>query len=508
MKRIITLFLTAGMLLGAATAANAIDFSAKGRWEMFFTGGNPSFMSQNRSTNKGIDSFQAAQRLRLQMDAVASESLSGTVLFEIGTTAWGQGASGGALGTDGKNVEVKRAYLDWVVPNTDLSFRMGLMGVTLPNAAGGSTVLDDDAAGIQASWKINENVSLGALWVRPYNDNYSPSDKYSYEKGPANFLDNVDLFVLSLPVNFQGVSTTPWVGVGIDGKNNFNADNTVGSSGNAGSRFFYHLGMLPRDLFSNRNQADNNKMHFTRDYNTTFWAGLPIKVATFDPFNIEFDLNYGSSQGWGTYTDSQGRRADTKREGWVAKALVEYAMDWGTPGLFGWYGSGDDGNNRNGSEMLPVMSAMPTFSSFGMGSYMVEYHDYNLTGEVALRSYAGTWGIGAQLKDLSFLENLKHTVRVLYYGGTNDPAMAKVLGPNGWNNMAASYDGVGWGVYLTRNDYLVEFNLDNTWKIYDNLEMAVELAYIINGVDKDTWKWQGNMKGDAWKTGVSFIYNF
>ena len=57
---------------------------------------------------------------------------------------------------------------------------------------------------------------------------------------------------------------------------------------------------------------------------------------------------------------------------------------------------------------------------------------------------------------MSFIENLKHTVRVLYYGGTNDPSMAKVLGPNGWSNFASSYDGVAWGVYLTRNERLYD----------------------------------------------------
>ena len=40
--------------------------------------------------NKYQDEFEAQQRVRLQLDAVASESLSGTVFFEIGNQLWGK----------------------------------------------------------------------------------------------------------------------------------------------------------------------------------------------------------------------------------------------------------------------------------------------------------------------------------------------------------------------------------------------------------------------------------
>ena len=127
MKKLMTLALAAGMLLGAATGAGAIDFKAKGQWLMGFSAGDGSLVSHtrkagetSRKANDTNDIFSAAQRLRLQLDAVASESLSGTVYFEIGDTTWGQNVSGGALGADQKIVELKNAYIDWMVPNTDL----------------------------------------------------------------------------------------------------------------------------------------------------------------------------------------------------------------------------------------------------------------------------------------------------------------------------------------------------------------------------------------------------
>ena len=83
----------------------------------------------NKATKQGKneDEFNAMQRVRLQLDAVASESLSGTVFFEIGGQSWGNASNGGALGADGNNVvKVKNAYIDWMVPDTDLKFRMGI----------------------------------------------------------------------------------------------------------------------------------------------------------------------------------------------------------------------------------------------------------------------------------------------------------------------------------------------------------------------------------------------
>ena len=85
MKKLMTLALAAGMLLGAATGASAIDFKAKGQWLMGFAAGDGSFVSHTNKKGESKnavdqdDAFSAMQRVRLQLDAVASEGLSGTV---------------------------------------------------------------------------------------------------------------------------------------------------------------------------------------------------------------------------------------------------------------------------------------------------------------------------------------------------------------------------------------------------------------------------------------------
>ncbi|MBB5143214.1 outer membrane homotrimeric porin [Desulfovibrio intestinalis] len=511
MKRICTLLLAASMLLGAATGASAIDFKAKGQWLMGFGVGDANPIKQYRdkgassqTKSNSDDQFQAAQRLRLQLDAVASESLSGTVYFEIGTAQWGKADNGAALGADGSNqIKLKRAYIDWAVPDTDAKVRMGIQGVALPNVAGGSAVMDTDVAGITVNYKFNENVALTALWARPLNDNYVDNDNTKKN----NYLDNMDLFSLMMPLTFDGVNVTPWVMYGMVGKNalksgwnkDISAYDSVGTSD----------GNLP---FSLRPYpgigATNNGIGSTgNEYGSAFWAGLPVAITLWDPLNIELDINYGYMQSMGRFdaikNNGDVKRSSTERQGWLAKALVEYKLDWAVPGIFGWYASGDDGNPKNGSQRMPSVAASGNFTSFiGDGNMGWVRQDYSLT-------YDGTWGIGAQLRDMSFLEDLTHTFRVAYWGGTNSTSMVKYM-----NDAKSWSDGWGsnTGPYLTTNDGMVEFNLVNSYKIYENLEMNLELDYVINCMDNSTWK-KANGGGsfdkqDMWKAQVVFAYSF
>ena len=510
MKRICTLVLAAGLLFGAATGASAIDFKAKGQWLMGFGVGDANPIKNFRdATGKkqkfsSDDNFQAAQRLRLQLDAVASEALSGTVYFEIGTTQWGQNESGGALGADSNNIiRLKRAYLDWIVPDTDAKVRMGIQGVALPNVAGGSAVMDTDVAGITVNYKFNENAGLTALWARPLNDNYVAEPKKSNQ---SNYLDNMDLFSLMVPLTYDGVKVTPWAMYGMVGKNalkSWDADeNAYDGIGTRDGNLAYSLRPYP-----GIGATHDNIGRTGNEYGSAFWAGLPIAVTMFDPLNIELDINYGYMQGMGRFDAVKNgnviKRSSTERQGWLAKALVEYKLDWGVPGLLGWYASGDDSNPKNGSERMPSVVPMGNFTSFmGDGNMGWIRQDYAV-------DYAGTWGIGAQLRDMSFFEDLSHTFRVVYFGGTNSPTMAKYMDSayawsDGWGN--------GTSPYLTTNDGMLEFNLVNSYKIYENLEMNLELDYVANFMDNSTWK-KANGGGsfdkqDMWKAQVVFAYSF
>ncbi|MBQ9536747.1 MAG: outer membrane homotrimeric porin [Desulfovibrionaceae bacterium] len=508
-KSCMVLALAAGMVLGATAGAQAIDFKAKGEWRIAFGLGNANLRG-GAGTPKD-DLFGATQRLRLQLDAVASENLSGRVWFEIGYTDWGRngngGASGGALGADGVNVKVKNAYLDWIVPETDLKIRMGLQNLTLPNAAGGSAIFGAaDVAAITGSYQFTDEVGLTAFWLRPVNDNFNGSARRNFND--RHYLDNFDLFGVTVPLTFDGFEVTPWAMYGMLGRNTI-ADGLNTSDGNLTTSLYANVG----------NQGRFNRFSHSNAYCSTFWAGLPIKVTALDPVNIEFDVNYGYVGGFGkddvwNFKRGNWKRADSRREGWLIKALVEYKMDWGVPGIFGWYASGDDGDVKNGSERMPSIKANQKFSSF-LGAAGQDFYPGTFKGRFNEQkdSLAGTWGVGLQVRDMEFLEDLKHTFRVMYYGGTNDVSMVKYFStPNSWDT-GDLYE----GPYLTKNDGLVEFNLDNTYKIYENLQVGFDLGYVINCMDNGTWKhsrrWgdglkQNMSKHDAWKAQLTFNYTF
>ena len=502
MKKLMTLALAAAMMLGAATGANAIDFKAKGQWIMSFDYGMHGNFGESKAKNnsgfgKHEDEFEARQRVRLQLDAVASEALSGTVFFEMGDQIWGQDSTGGALGADGRVVELKRAYIDWMVPQTDLKVRMGIQGLALPSfTTNASQIFDDDVAAVSLNYQFNENVGLTAFWARPYNDNngYKSSDT---SKGWTNYMDNMDMFAVLLPLTFDGVKVTPWVMYAAMGPGMFEND------------FAKHdeivngLGRAQKGLVSGFTGFDKNDT-----YGNAFWAGVTGEVTMWDPFRIAWDVNYGSA----SYEDEK-----MNREGWLASLLLEYKLDWATPGIYGWYGSGDDSNPKNGSERMPVVSAN---GNNGFSNFAFNGNPYIAREGVLGTNMTGTWGIGARLKDVSFVEDLKHTLRVNFMGGTNAPKMAKYVSHNSFKDSASvtqygtSYD----PMYLTTDDYALEIGLTNTYKMYDNFTVMLDASYLALWLDDSRSTWGKNpmanfAKGgdgvyDAWNVNLSFVYSF
>ena len=502
MKKLMTLALAAAMMMGVATGANAIDFKAKGQWIMDFNYGmHGNFGESKAAANSGYsrngnheDEFEATQRVRLQLDAVASEALSGTVFFEIGDQVWGDNDNGGALGADGKVVELKRAYIDWMVPQTDLKVRMGIQGIALPSfTTNASQIMDDDVAAISLNYQFNENVGLTAFWARPYNDNAGYSDTGATKWD--NYMDNMDMFAVLLPLTFDGVKVTPWVMYAAMGPGMFNYDKKPGNA----------WGRASAGMISGFKGTDWND-----SYGNAFWAGVTGEVTYWDPFRIAWDVNYGSA----SYEDEK-----MNREGWLASLLLEYKLDWGTPGLYGWYGSGDDSNPRNGSERMPVVSAN---GNNGFSNFAFNGNPYIAREGVLGTNMTGTWGIGARLKDVSFVEDLKHTLRVNFMGGTNAPKMAKYM-QDGYHagekrgvesiNAATAYD----PIYLTTEDYALEIGLTNTYKMYDNFTVMLDAAYVALWLDDSRSTWGKNpgrsaLGGDgvydAWNVNLSFVYSF
>ena len=553
MKKLATLLLAAGMVLGSFAGAQAIDWKVRGTWAIEFGVFDGLNFSKNSTDSQRLakprkklqsgagagnyDTFEAGQRFDIWLDAVASENLSGSLRLEIGGWQWGQhGTSGtrnagGAMGERAAAIGVREAYIDWFVPQTELKFRMGLHTITNPSFTGTSSVIAEQMTGVTASYKFNDNVSLAAFWGRPYNDNYSTAigntPDNSSSRGFANsFGDNLDVFGLILPLSFDGVKVTPWGAVAAIGPNSITRDDfSTSYFGGTNRMSIVRAGMLAP--YSATNQRIKNGV--LKEYSTAWWAGLTGDITVADPFRFAWDVNYGSV----TYPDA----SYLNRQGWLLNLLAEYKFDWGVPGLIFWYGSGDDSNPRNGSEQMPMFEINNpdhAVSTFGLnGSPVIGLS--SLDGVMGLDFQAGTWGVGLRIRDVSFLEDLKHTLRVNLFGGTNDPQMAKyILGKKtagtaanrtalaNFNqrdfNRGSASAGLNNGLYLTRQDYGVEVTFDTSYKIYENLTMLLELGYIHLWLDQSRAVWgpggttgQGpggvNVK-DALKAMLHFRYQF
>ena len=476
MKRIVTLLLAAGLVLGAAAGSQAADIKAKGNWTFSWQGGDNNLFKQNG------DKFTAKQRLRTQIDVIASESLKGVLFLEMGDQNWGRADQGASLGTDGKIIKVRYSYVDWVIPQTDAKVRMGLQNFSLPGFISNNPILGGssaDGAGITISGQFTENVGASLFWLRAENDNTKTGD-YNYNYAPSNAMDFVGLTV---PMTFDGVKVTPWGMGGIIGHDSF-------KGGNFDLNYPMAQGMLP--LMGTSTIVANSD----KDHGSAWFGGVSADLSYFDPFRFALDAAYGSVD-LGT-SKLNGKNFDVKRSGWYAALLAEYKLESCTPGLLFWYSSGDDANPYNGSERLPSIDPDVYVTSYG-------FDGTNYGGAAQTMGYgiSGTWAVMARVKDISFMEDLSHVLRVVYYQGTNNKEMVRQ------GMISNPQDSQYSMMYLTTGDKAVEVNFDTEYKLYKNLSLFVELGYIRLDLDKDLWKGVGyEAKENNFKGTFSVGYKF
>ena len=509
MKKVLILLMALVISCGAAGMAHAIEFKAKGIWLMAFQyGQNGNFTSKgHQGYDNNEDNFEASSRTQLQLDAIASENLSSNLFLEIGASTWGKSANGGAMGADSSIVKLKRAYIDWQVPDTPLKLRMGIQGVLSPAyAMDGPTVLAADVGAVTAALRLNDNVGLTAFWVRPYNDNYlsdGDDDDSSY------FMDNMDVFSLALTLTFDGVKVTPWGIFATLGPN------TVRSSGDyQGNRInvpdgnIFLSGMFP--VMANVEGIAKGKS--LDHYANAWWAGVTGEVTVLDPFRLAWEATWGGV----TWEDDPS----LNRSGWMATLILEYRTDWGIPGIYGWYSSGDDDDLGNGSERMPFIC-----NDLGWANYSSYYAGVSLKGIVRdhtmVNTLTGTWGVGFRLKNMTFIENLSHTFHCALIGGTNDPGILKEIHSRTGTWMTPNTTGSATEVgrdnlYLTKKDHVLDIGLDTTWTIYENLEVDLNANYIMLFLDKSDDTWGQALTGggtcrdlrDAWNIHMLFRYHF
>ncbi|WP_461210187.1 outer membrane homotrimeric porin [Desulfocurvus sp. DL9XJH121] len=445
MKRFLVLALVLSFVLGA-TMANAKEMNFKANFEQSLEWlDNSNFFEQGDDANDGDrnseDDFNANQRVRMYFEYVDSETLRGVVGFEI-DTRWGE-ANGGQLGTDGVDVEVKHAYVDFNVGN--VAFRTGLQPLAFPSAVAGSPIWDDDVAGIVASYKFNDMVSLTVGWARLLDLNAA-------DAGSASTNDEIDAFTAIMPITGDGWSLTPYVVYAAIGSGGYNAADPV------------------KSLYSENATAWGDNLD-------AWWGGGAFTLTMFDPFVFSADLIYGSVDG-----DTSDRN---DRAGWFFAAELDYKMDMVTPGLVFVYGTGNDDDTTDGSEAMPNLSGGGgNFSGFGLTTMGFDGSHWTTTSGALLpgnNGNYGLWALGLTFKDFSLLENLSQTFTVVYGQGTNDADGIKGKTMVDSTGAASIYG-------LSDEDSFWEVELLSEYALYENLSLWSELNYVSVDLDEDTWK--------------------
>jgi hypothetical protein len=567
MKRITALLLAVVMAFGsvgiADTAqANNIDIKARGQWQFGFSLVDNSHFgkSYNRSSehriNRGFDpgrnrndSFEAIQRVRTQINFISGEHLQAVLSFDIGAMNWGRGGgnngvagnqAGGALNSRGINIRTRLAYLDWMIPETPVSVRMGIQHLALPSGRMGNPVFADTVAGIVVNSPITDNFALTGFWLRPFADNR----RLQNDDG-IKLSQNTDVFGLVAPITFSGVSFKPYfmyahignasggrlaatnsdvflnnTNVSELGRETFDADLHTRSRDQAPGYFGHTFGFGDSTL-GGRHRTTN-----------AWWFGANLNVDILDPLVFNLDAIYGgigkTRHSTFGYTDGNGNEqfAQVSASGWYIGATLDYKLDWGTPGIFGWYSSGDRKNalsvNDDGETTrvrvgrLPVLGTNDGFgpTSFGTAGFYGISNGNGLNDPVISNTGTGTWGIGIQLADVSFIQDLSHTLRFAYYAGTNSASNIRwgatdTISTGGARSILkyeADY------MYLTTKDNVFEVNFDHVYKIYENLEVCLELGWLRLNSNRNTWNIPTDNRlkknDDAWKAGLNFKYSF
>ena len=468
MKRIVTLLLAAGLVLGAAAGSQAADIKAKGNWTFSWQ------LGDNNLFEKNGDKFTAKQRLRTQIDVIASESLKGVLFLEMGDQNWGSSKDGASLGTDGKIVKVRYSYVDWVIPQTDAKVRMGLQNFSLPGFISNNPILGGgsaDGAGITISGQFTENVGASLFWLRAENDNTD-----GYRGNPSS--NAMDFVGLTVPMTFDGVKVTPWAMYGALGRDSFTNGDGVNKYDPVTGELISGPGSVANGLLPTGVDGAMLKGADLDRHGNAWWVGVASELTYFDPFRFALDAAYGSAD-----MGSIGG-FDVERSGWFASILGEYKMDYFTPGILFWYASGDDSNWANGSERMPVVEGSWTASSYGFD----DNFGRDACDMIGLTN-DGKMGVYLQAKDISFMEDLTHIFRVGFIKGTNNTEMARqgIASPTGTS---------GRELYLTTADKAWEVNFDTQYKIYKDLTLAVEIGYINLDLDKGVW---GNGTVDSYR---------
>ena len=433
------------------------------------------------NNNRNMDAFSVPQRLRLFASAIVSNEFSLHALVRIKPDRWGEDGtpnSGYNLDGDGNIFLTRFIFAKWK-PYDKTNVHMGIIPLALPFAGYRNGVLDTSVGGISADYSFTPDMKATLAWGRAYDN---------VDRATGKTDDDADLFVLMASLNFPeyNFKFSPWAvyaNIGDDSK--YWQDRVP------------HITHSP--VIPGVNPWDAPRRKTVHNSGDGIWAGF-ASAFTNGPFSLKADFAYGQIT---TDKCSQAEALNYNTSGWHASLKADYKLSWGVPALFGWYASGsdyDDVVNDQKWGHLPSISTFgdgfaPTSLGFpGGGQGMIN------TGGLISFVPSGKWGAGAEIDEISFIENVKHTIRVAYYAGTNDNELAA---NNPMGNLANTKRDF---ILMVKDDHIVEVNFDHVWQFSPKVKIALFMGYMdIHRSGK--WGNQRNLD-DVYAASLSFKYQF
>ena len=462
-------------------------------------------------------------RGRLRFDAILGKEMSGTFIFELDSSRWGDSGQSagvaqsqrnmvGALGADRAGVEIKNMFMTFGLPYLGVPVPIQIQAGILPLAIRPGFFMYADGSGANLTAKIDP-ATIRLMWSKAFEGNDWRSD-------------DVDFYGMDANVKIGPV--------------------TVGGYGlyqNAGT---YPIGKAATLGFAtiNPNIADTFKSE-------AYWLGL-YADGKLGPINMNFDFAYDK----GKIEDNRHRPAvsstaapadttfpfpDVKLRGWAARLKLDFPWEKFNFGAVGLYSTGSDLNKTGPTGLPGTINAMGTYSTrvggfmTPIGSERMPGDDLILMGSNINRShtgyfpmndgymtrgpYGGMWFAklyagfkatpwykvtleGLYIGDTTKNGNTIGTARQLVNLGT--PVLGAASGfftvPTGPGSLANNPATMKF--YRDDKEIGWEINLINEIQIYKNLKFSVAGAYLWAGPAMDYFvsATPANALQTSWKT--------
>jgi len=323
------------------------------------------------ATDRDLTQKHIAERFRFYLQYGDPKTVRAVIGFEADSSDWGELSSGTVAGgkmgvyrTDQVQMEIKHAYLDFVIPNTPITVTAGLQNF----AYGGRLSMNNDAPGVVVTANFAPH-QVQAFWWRENDGSrltYAVNDTYGLQYTLAQKAYNV-----------------------------------------------YGYFAYKNDLYSN---APNYALH-------PWWIGVG---GGFRPGNL--DLSGQFIYNGGKFEATASGLSDKDVSAWAAEAALKYRIGPGMfVGVEGFYATGNDADKADKVKMYQIPTGSESQSIFGNdrtvffwmnASQIGYYHEINL-------AFMGMW-YGRVNFEYSPTSWARFNLNYLYIGDTSKGNPANV----------------------------------------------------------------------------------